>query len=60
MKTDLIIGGKLVILTPTGIKLGSKGKVVPAGTFFRSLGKSLARKARKAARAAGFLAHAAA
>jgi hypothetical protein len=49
-----------VYATPTGVKLGSGGLVLAPGALYGRLGKSTARRLRKALRAAGFTAHAAA
>ncbi len=43
----IFIQGKAVIVTPTGLKLGSKGKVLPAGKVLGMLPKGEARKLRK-------------
>ncbi len=47
MKTSISVQGKQVWVTPTGFKLGSKGKVTPTGEFLGSLSKGEARKLRK-------------
>ena len=60
MATQIKVNGKTTFITPTGFKLGSKGKVVPAGNFLGTLTKSEARKLRKTAHANGFKQHAAA
>jgi len=53
--------GKAVVVTPTGVKVGSKGKVQKAAEFFANTGdKSLNRKVRKELRAKGRLLEAAA
>lgn len=54
------ISGKSVVVTPTGIKVGSKGKVVKAGEFFAMNEKGVNRKVRKLLRAEGRRAEAAA
>ena len=46
--------------TPTGVQIGCKGRVAPAGEVFTRIGKSDARRLRKALRAAGFAGHASA
>lgn len=51
MKINL--GSKVVALTPTGIKVGSKGKVQKASEFFASNDKGTNRKVRKLLRANG-------
>lgn len=50
----------MVYATPTGFKLGTRGAVVPPSVFYGSVSKSNARRVRKAARKAGFHAHASA
>jgi len=53
--------GKAVVVTPTGVKVGSKGKVQKAAEFFANTGdKSLNRKVRKELHAKGRLLEAAA
>ncbi len=47
MRTQFSIEGRFVFVTPTGFKLGSKGKVVSTGEFLGSLPKGEARKLRK-------------
>ncbi len=42
-----------VFVTPTGLKVGSKGKVLPAGKFLGSLAKGEARRLRKELRRLG-------
>lgn len=49
-----------VYATPTGLKVGSRGKVQPASSVLSSLPKGAARKIRKALRRAGYPAHASA
>lgn len=47
------VNGKRVIITPTGLKLGSRGKVMKAGTVFATLNKGEARRLRKSLRVLG-------
>jgi hypothetical protein len=49
-----------VYATPTGLKVGSKGRVEKGGALFARLDKGRARVLRKALRAAGLKRHAAA
>ncbi len=42
-----------IYATPTGLRVGSRGKVQPAGPFFAGLNKGCARRIRKACRAVG-------
>lgn len=61
MATDVKIGNKTIFLTPTGMKEGSKGKVIPAGEMLGKLAtKSERRKLRKFAHRNGYKGHAAA
>jgi len=54
------IGGKTVFATPTGIKLGARGKVTSMSAAYSAMPKGESRKLRKALRAAGHYQHAAA
>lgn len=53
LNTGVTVNGKVVYCSPTGLKAGAKGKVVPAGFFYGQLSKSDARKVRKALRLNG-------
>jgi hypothetical protein len=61
MGTELKIDGKVVYVTKTGFKIGSKGKVTPPSDFLKGIpNKGQRRQLRKFARSNGFNAHAAA
>lgn len=60
MATQIKVQGKTVYVTPTGFKVGSRGRVAAPATVYATLPKSERRKLRKAARSGGFKAHAAA
>lgn len=60
MSTNLTISGKTIFLTPTGVKLGSKGKVQPTTDLINSMTKGERRKFRKTAYAYGYFTHASA
>lgn len=60
MATELKLDGKQIYLTPTGFKLGSRGKVITADELYRQLSKGNRRKARKFARKNGYNSHASA
>lgn len=47
------IDGKSLFATPTGLRMGSKGKVVAPGNLFGVLSKSESRQIRKALRRVG-------
>lgn len=47
------LDGKTLYVTPTGLKLGAKGKVLDTSELYRSLDKGQTRKIRKALRANG-------
>lgn len=49
----VVINTTLVYATPTGLKLGPRGKVVPPGQLLAGLDKGTARKVRKACYRAG-------
>lgn len=51
--------GKTYYVTPTGVKLGSKGKVQPINAVYANLVKSQRRQLRKALRAVGLTWHSA-
>lgn len=53
MSTSIKINGKQLFVTPTGVKLGSRGKVLPVGNLLGTVDKGTARKVRKSLRAAG-------
>lgn len=54
MKTNVQIDGREVLVTPTGVKIGSKGRVTrDATSVFQMLSKSDARRVRKALFARG-------
>lgn len=59
-KKLLTVAGVDVIATPKGFKHGSKGIVIPPGTFLNGFNKGDARKIRKAAHASGYKTHASA
>jgi hypothetical protein len=42
-----------IYATATGLRVGSRGKVQPAGPFFASIDKGCARRIRKACRKVG-------
>jgi hypothetical protein len=44
---------KTLYITPTGLKMGARGKVLEPSTFFSSVDKSTARKVRKTLRRNG-------
>lgn len=48
------LNGKPLFATPTGVKIGPRGKVTPDAEIFGVLDKGARRKVRKALRAAGF------
>jgi hypothetical protein len=52
---NVSINGKNILATPTGLKLGSSGRVTPPAELFAVLPKSDRRKIRKAARANGMI-----
>lgn len=58
-KIVAVLDGKNVFAQANGFKV-SRGKIIPAGQFYASLSKSAARGVRKAARKAGYTAHASA
>lgn len=63
MKTDARCDGKTVYLTPSGVRVGAKGKVMPRNfipTLFGKMDKGNVRKLRKAMRQAGWTRDAAA
>lgn len=51
--TGINFNGKNVFVAKTGLKLGSKGKVTPAGAMFAKMPKGDARKLRKKLRDMG-------
>lgn len=51
--TGFNFNGKNVFAAKTGLKLGSKGKVTPAGELFAKMAKGEARKLRKKLREMG-------
>ena len=53
LNSGIDINGKTLYFTPTGLKLGAKGKVSDPCEFISSVDKSTARKVRKSARKAG-------
>lgn len=58
MTTTVKIDGKNVMATPTGLKLGSRGRVQSPGEVFGLLDKGTARKLRKELAGGGFPSHA--
>lgn len=58
MNTEINVSGKNVFATPTGLKLGSKGKVTEPGLILGQLPKGTARRLRKTLRSNGFTRHA--
>ncbi len=59
LQNEIVIAGKRVYVTPTGVKLTSKGKVTTTTDLISSLVKGERRRIRKALRAMGHLKHAA-
>lgn len=57
MGVNIKIGGKTLYATATGLRVGSKGKVQPAGEILGQLPKGDRRRVRKQLRAGGFVAH---
>jgi len=55
LNSGIDINGKTLYFTPTGLKLGVKGKVSNPCEFLTRVDKSTARKVRKFARKAGRL-----
>lgn len=51
--TGFSFNGKNVFVAKTGLKLGSKGKVTPAGKLFGMMNKGEARRLRKTLRSMG-------
>lgn len=51
--TGFNFNGKNVFVAKTGLKLGSKGKVTPAGRMYGMMNKGEARKLRKTLRGMG-------
>lgn len=47
MKLNILVAGLAVYVMATGIKIGSKGKVLPVGEALGQMTKSEARKVRK-------------
>lgn len=54
------VGQNTIYVTPTGLKYGNKGKVMPAGCVLGSMNKGEARRVRKVLRTLGRTQHAAA
>lgn len=48
MKLNILVAGVSVYVMKTGVKIGSKGKVLPAGEAFSAMSKGEVRKVRKA------------
>jgi hypothetical protein len=58
MTTSVKIGRASVMVTPTGLKLGSRGSVQAPGEIFGMISKGEARKLRKELVAGGYINHA--
>jgi hypothetical protein len=59
-RIDYTNGTRCFYATPTGLKIGAKGKVMPVSNVLAAMDKGEARRLRKALRAAGETAKAAA
>jgi hypothetical protein len=53
LSLDVRVSEKLVYATPTGLRLNSKGRVLPDGIFLGTVPKGTARAIRKALRSSG-------